>query len=226
MPWRFSVACGACALAALACNDELVEVVPKDVCYSEMRWIGGERGSEEMYPGRDCVGCHLENDGPQLALGGTLYPYVIRRQDVLFAAQSGEDCFGIEGITINIEDASGQRFDVVTNRAGNFFIEGNPADFAKPYQVWLENFQKTADGITLPNRVPMPVYPSYGGCARCHDPNAPPLDPDVDSSDPSDPNFRSLSPFVGLPGYYEPENYPTLTVQQELEAIARAKGVP
>ncbi len=212
-------------MALLACNDELTELVPKDVCYSEMRWIGGKRGSEEMYPGRDCVGCHLENDGPQLVLGGTLYPYVISRKDVLSAAQSGEDCFGIEGITINIEDASGQRFDVVTNRAGNFFIEGNPADLAKPYQVWLENFQKTGEGVTVPNRVPMPVEPYYGGCGRCHDPSAPPLDPSRESSDPRDPSFRSLSTFIGLTGYYEPENYPVLTVQAELEAIARAKGV-
>jgi hypothetical protein len=71
--------------------------------------------------------------------------------------------------------------------------------------------------------MPFAVY--YGGCARCHDPKAPALDPEVDSPDFEATNFRSLSTFVGLPGYFEPENYPVLSVQQELEAIARSKGV-
>ena len=213
------------ALAAFACNDELSEAVPKDVCYSERRWIGGKRGSEEMYPGEDCVGCHRKNDGPQLVLGGTLYPYVIGRKDVLSAAQSGEHCFGIEGVTITIEEATGQSFEVVTNRAGNFFVEGNPADFVRPFEVWIENFQKTADGSTVRNRVPMPIPIYYGGCGRCHDPGAPELDPEVDSTDARDANFRSLGTFVGLPGYYEPENYDVLTVEDELRQIARAKGV-
>src|SRR5688572_14106788 len=105
--------CGS-VLAVCACNDETSEVVPKDVCYSERRWIGGKRGSEEMYPGEDCVGCHLENDGPQLMLGGTLYPYVFRRDqaNVFAAAQSGEHCYGIEGITITIQDGAGDTFEV------------------------------------------------------------------------------------------------------------------
>jgi hypothetical protein len=214
-------------MALLACNDELAEVVPKDVCYSELRWIGGERGSEEMYPGRDCVGCHLENDGPQFVLGGTLYPYVFSRDETykLDAAQSGEDCFGIEGITISIEDGEGQVFDVVTNRAGNFFVEGNPADFAKPFTVRIENFQKSPDGTPVTTLAQMGIGVYYGGCARCHDRSGPPFDPEIDSLNPSDPNYRLPETSIGLPGYYEPENYPVLTVQAELEAIARAKGV-
>ena len=74
MPRWFAALClGGSALLAFACNDETVEVVPKDVCYSEMRWVGEKRGSPEMFPGRDCVGCHIDNDGPPLALGGTVF---------------------------------------------------------------------------------------------------------------------------------------------------------
>lgn len=213
------------AWAALACNDELVEVVPRDVCYSETRWIGGKRGSEEMYPGEDCVGCHLENDGPELALGGTVYPYVIRENDVLRAAQSGEHCFGVEGITVTIEDADGLRLDLVTNRAGNFFVEGSPRDLAKPYTVRIEGFQRTADGAPVESVARMPIAVNYGGCARCHDPNARPFDPSVDSTDPRAPNFRTPVTFVGLPGYYEPENYGSMTVEDELRALAAERGV-
>lgn len=214
-------------LVATGCNDELSEVVPKDVCYSERRWIGGKRGSEEMYPGGDCVGCHLDNDGPQLVLGGTLYPYVFPEGEshILDAAQSGEHCYGVEGISITIEDGAGQIFEVVTNRAGNFFVEGNPADFAKPFTARIDNFQKTADGAPVAGGASMRTPVFYGGCAHCHDPRNLPFDPAIHSLDPADGNYRIPKPAVGLPGYYEPENYPTLTVEAELREIARSKGI-
>lgn len=223
MPRLLVGLCAGSALVAFACNDELVETVPKDVCYSEMRWIGGKRGSPEMYPGEDCVGCHLENDGPQLALGGTLYPYVIVQNDVLAAAQSGVNCFGVEGITVTIEDDEGQSFEVVTNRAGNFYVEGNPDDFAKPFTVSIEGYQKNADGTLSGQRAQMFTRPSYGGCAHCHNPNAAPLDPEVDPMDMGDPDYRAIVTSIGLPGY-APDGLGTTTVQAELEAIACEKS--
>src|SRR5688572_27498314 len=92
---------------ALACNDVTTEQVSKDICHSETRWVGGKRGSEEMYPGRDCVGCHIENDGPQLVLGGTIYPYLISDRELYAELQTGTDCFGLEGVTVRITDNSG-----------------------------------------------------------------------------------------------------------------------
>ena len=70
--WSAALCLTAWASVSFGCHDELVEEVTKDVCYSEMRWIGEKRGSPEMYPGRDCVGCHLDNDGPPLSIGGTI----------------------------------------------------------------------------------------------------------------------------------------------------------
>ena len=191
---------GICAFIMFACNDELVEEVTKDVCYSEHRWIGGKRGSPEMYPGRDCVGCHLDNDGPPLAIGGTLYAYVLSSPDVL-AAQSGEDCFGEPGRLITITDAEGQVFELTTNRAGNFYVEGNPDDFAKPFNAEIRDWVN-GEGQLSTN--PMATAPMYGGCARCHDPNVPlagsPESEYEYTVDPPDAEYRNGTARIGLPG--------------------------
>jgi mono/diheme cytochrome c family protein len=203
----------------LACNDETVEVVDKTVCYSEKRWVGEKRGSPEMFPGRDCVGCHIENDGPPLALGGTLYAYVVGQEQSL-QLQTGTDCFGIEGITITIEDADGQIFDVTTNRAGNFYVEGNPDDFAKPFSVVIDGWGVRADGSA--QRTPMGTRPVYGGCAGCHDPTLPP-GPNDPNLTPLDPDYRVGQVRIGLPGYSA--NGPgTPTVVEELQALIEGDG--
>jgi hypothetical protein len=216
--WFVALFLGGSALLAFACNDETVEVVPKDVCYSEMRWVGEKRGSPEMYPGRDCVGCHIDNDGPPLALGGTVYPYVVGN-DVALASQSGEDCFGKEGVRVQITDLDGQTVETVTNRAGNFFIEGNPDDFEKPFNVqlvWIDD----ADGTE--KTTPMFTAPSYGGCGRCHNPSAeafpPPGEMDVEFG--ADELVRPTAR-IGLPNY-GPGADGYQTVGDELEAMAEA----
>ena len=50
--WFLALSFGGSVLAAFGCNDETVEIVDKEVCYSEMRWVGEKRGSPEMFPGR------------------------------------------------------------------------------------------------------------------------------------------------------------------------------
>jgi mono/diheme cytochrome c family protein len=164
--WFLALSSGLGVAAGLACNDDTTEVVDKTVCYSEMRWVGEKRGSPEMFPGRDCVGCHIDNDGPPLAVGGTIYPYVLGQGAPGLTRQTGTDCFGLEGVNITIEDADGQAFELVTNRAGNFYIEGNPDDFAKPFNAVVY----WTDGTGAPKMNPMSTTPSYGGCANCHNP--------------------------------------------------------
>jgi hypothetical protein len=211
--WLVALTLGGSVIAAFACNDDTTEVVSKDVCYSELRWVGGKRGSPEMFPGRDCVGCHIDNDGPQFAVGGTLYPYVMS-PDQSAELQTGTDCFGKEGTTITIEDADGQIFNVTTNRAGNFYIEGNPDDFKKPFRVTIDGWALNAAGQPLTSS--MTTGPLYGGCARCHNPEVPP-NPNYDIN-PSDPEYRNGQPRIGLPGY-SPDGPGTPTVVDELEAI-------
>ena len=164
-----------------------------------------------MDPGRDCVGCHLDNDGPPLAVGGTIYPYIIDRPEI-FQLQTGEDCFGLEGVLVRIEDATGQLFEVTTNRAGNFFVEGNPNDFAKPFRVQLEM------GNIKP---PMSTQPMYGGCARCHNPSTPKAVDVGLTYDflPTDAEYRNGTARIGIGGY-SPDGPGTPTVEQELRDLA------
>ena len=156
----------------IACNDETVEDVPQDVCVSGKRWIGGRRGSEEMYPGRDCVGCHLENDGPQLIAGGTIYGFGQGRAGETVAMTLGQpqsvDCFGLEGVTVTVIGADKERFETVTNRAGNFYFEGRSSELAKPYTVELLYPVPGSDQPAKPSMIG--TQPSYGGCGRCHNP--------------------------------------------------------
>jgi hypothetical protein len=205
--WLVALFLGGSALSAFACNDETVEVVQKDVCYSEMRWVGEKRGSPEMFPGRDCVGCHIDNDGPPLALGGTVYPYILLGEEAT-ALQTGTDCFGLEGVTVRVIDGEGQELEVVTNRAGNFFVEGNPDEFAKPFQVQLEF------GDIRPQMFASPVY---GGCARCHNPaNEGPGD--VYTPLPPDADYVMNTARIGVGGY-RPDGDEGPTVEEELRAL-------
>jgi hypothetical protein len=213
--WLVALIISGAFVGAFACNDETTEVVSKDVCYSEMRWVGEKRGSPEMFPGRDCVGCHIDNDGPPLAIGGTLYPYVMSSEDAA-VLQTGTDCFGIEGITLTITDADGQPFDVTTNRAGNFFVEGNPDDFAKPFSVVIDGWGVRANG--QPQVSQMATQPMYGGCGRCHNPAVPPAAGEDYTTTPPDAEYINGTARIGLPGY-SVGGPGTPTVVDELETL-------
>jgi hypothetical protein len=165
------------ATIVFACNDELTQEVPEDVCMSMgpnysvrpgTQWIGGRRASPEMYPGRDCVGCHLDNDGPELMFGGTVYPYEQRLdfgRNATRTPPTGDDCFGLEGVTVTVTGGDGQEYVTTTNAAGNFFLEGKASDLKKPYSVQI-SYQP--DFQDPPNAPPMGEQPFYGGCGRCH----------------------------------------------------------
>lgn len=208
------------SVLAFACNDETIEEVDKEVCYSGMRWVGEKRGSPEMFPGRDCVGCHLDNDGPPLAVGGTVYPYVLG-PPTIFDAQLGEDCFGVEGVAVTIEDADGQILELTTNRAGNFFVEGNPDDFAKPFNVKID-WVNGIDGLVKTNT--MFTAPSYGGCGRCHNPNAEAFPPSgVDRNSVSPDLLVVPQPRIGRVGY-APGADGFDSIEDELKSFAEANA--
>lgn len=157
---------GLTGYGSAGCNDELMEEVPTDVCASGKRWAGDFTGNEEMYPGSDCVTCHRTVDGPPLMVAGTVYG----TPDPEGARTTAPGCYGVEGARVTITTADGATLEATTNRAGNFYFEGDWQALPTPYSVEVE--------YTLPNgrltRQAMATLPSYGGCGRCHDPAATP----------------------------------------------------
>jgi hypothetical protein len=154
---------GAALACAAACNDELVENVSPEVCASGKRWVGDVTGSEEMYPGQDCVSCHRAVDGPAFFAAGTVYGL----PDPEGARTTGPLCFGVPDARVTITGADGVVFQTHTNRAGNFYFEGRDDALAKPFSVEVDYTR--SDGRA--SRQSMATLPSYGGCAHCHDPN-------------------------------------------------------
>lgn len=136
----------------------LVHAVDADTCRSGLRWMGGTRASAEMRPGSDCVGCHRDAGARPLLIGGTVYTLPNNE-----GPQPLDDCFGLEGIELVIRDSAGREFSTLTNRAGNFYIEGTESDLTLPYSASL---RWTLDGRDT--TTPMFSTPAYGGCARCH----------------------------------------------------------
>ncbi|HTV17407.1 MAG TPA: hypothetical protein VMG12_02015 [Polyangiaceae bacterium] len=158
---------GVVAMAALvgaACNDELVEEVPNSVCASGKRWVGEFTPNEEMYPGQDCVGCHLTLDGPPLMAAGTVYGLPDRDGP----RTSVPTCFGVEGVQVTITGTEGTVLQTRTNRAGNFYFEGDPNAMPAPFTVQLDYALPNGRATTQT----MTTQPSYGGCARCHNPTS------------------------------------------------------
>lgn len=154
-----------CAASALwACSEDLVDDTSPEICYSQKRWIGGVTGSEEMFPGGDCVGCHRIFDGPEFMAAGTVYGVF----DPDGALTTRNECFGVEGALVTITAADGQVLQTRTNRAGNFYFEGREAALAAPFKVVVQYEQDNGDVSVQP----MNSSPSYGGCARCHTPGA------------------------------------------------------
>ncbi len=154
----------ASALALLGGCDTLTENrTPEATCVTGTWWVGGDTGHEEMHPGRDCVGCHRRNDGPPLALGGTVFP----------VEGQAENCYGAEGVTVEVTDANGVQHLLVTNAAGNFFLEGDESVIAKPYSVRLIAGLAPPGVAPTPGvpetPIPMGTKPMTGDCGFCHE---------------------------------------------------------
>lgn len=148
---------------ALGCADLSEKSTPTPQCVSGEHWVGGDIGHPEMHPGRNCLGCHEDHDGPPLVLGGTVY--ALGGQE--------DDCFGVEGVKVRITSTvTGEVLELETNRAGNFYVEGDGSTFAKPFQVQIEGW----DALGNPTGpIQMATQPETGDCAQCHNDQVPDL---------------------------------------------------
>lgn len=197
--WYLFLAAIVLPAIAFACNDETIQEVDQSVCFSGKQWIGGKRGDPRMYPGRDCVGCHLDNDGPELMLGGTVYPFVEApyQAEKFKQEQTGKDCFGIEGVQVSITGGDGQTFEVTTNESGNFFVEGKATDLKKPFKAKVTYTDPETGRVTEGQ---MGTPPTYGGCGRCHNPDAQRFTPNLEAGDTEDMAVTPAGAWIGIPG--------------------------
>lgn len=82
-------------------------------CTSGARWKLGDQRSPLMYPGRACNACHESRiDTPRFSIAGTVYP----------TGHEPDNCNGAIGATVEVTDAAGTVFSMVSNDAGNFML--------------------------------------------------------------------------------------------------------
>lgn len=134
----------AVALASAgACQSEIADV-PESECASGRKWVGGNQGSSRMHPGRNCKECH------DFKVAGTVYPEG--------GLHDADDCLGIEGVSVLVEDATGRMVSLETNEAGNFYLgRGNSMEF--PLRLRAEQGDALRE---------MTMAAETGACASCH----------------------------------------------------------
>jgi len=93
-----------------------------------------------------------------LLIGGTVYPTGGLQEPLPL-----DGCYGLEGVEVIVTDIEGRERSTVTNRAGNFYFEGEESELSMPYATTL---RWSLDGEEVPTA--MFTMPYYGGCARCH----------------------------------------------------------
>jgi hypothetical protein len=147
------------ALSSGRSRAALMQSVETETCETGMRWVGSDTPSAEMRPGSGCVGCHEETGARPLLIGGTVYPTWGGVQ----APLPLDGCYGLEGIEVVVTDFEGRERSTVTNRAGNFYFEGEESELPMPYAATLRWSQSDVQVATR-----MFTMPTYGGCARCH----------------------------------------------------------
>ena len=136
--WLVVVALAACE------GGPSVQDVPASECASGKKWTGGDAESPLMRPGHDCDGCHRrEGEGPRFAAAGTVYA----------EPDEPNDCLGVEGVDVEITDASGMVWLLETNEAGNFWLSASAGPIEAPYTVRvldgdLERVKATEQTVT------------------------------------------------------------------------------
>ncbi|NJK32702.1 MAG: hypothetical protein HC927_09985 [Deltaproteobacteria bacterium] len=114
-------------------DDEVADDgAPNEMCLSGVEWVGGEQESPRMHPGNDCLDCHQSRgEAEDVVLAGTVYG----------AMNEADDCFGVEGVRVQITDSQAHVFELVSNSAGNFVLEfeGEPGqvELVPPYSAKL-----------------------------------------------------------------------------------------
>ena len=138
-----------------------------ETCTSGVTWAGGEEDWGQypkvgMHPGMACIDCHnnpakygLQDNGPGMYIGGTVYP----------TAHEYDQCLGVDGyseqVTVEVTDVNGQVVSLQANETGNFFLRKGPGVPAIVYPV-------TAKVVSPKGTRAMSKAVSTGDCNSCH----------------------------------------------------------
>lgn len=119
----------ACAPEGEEGEDDVGEVsAPTEECLSGTEWVGANTESPLMHPGLDCLGCHGDlGVEEEVVLGGTVFEGFTER----------DECYGVEGVTVQITDSTNTVFELTSNASGNFFLELENGAITPPYSAKL-----------------------------------------------------------------------------------------
>ena len=124
-------------------------------CTSMDTWTLGTRGSADMEPGMACIACHRKLRGPDLFIGGTVFP----------SAHEPDACNGTlpddpNGATVLITGADGHMLPLdVSSTSGNFYQATRFGTVKLPYTAKVV-FQGRERIMNSPQTV--------GDCNSCH----------------------------------------------------------
>jgi hypothetical protein len=141
-----------CAALLTGCGDGGPSTAPADNlanCTSGLVWTGGNRESPEMNPGMACIQCHSSEDGPRLAIAGTLYP-TAHEPNLCNGTDVGKDA------RVVITGSDGRQVTLSPNEAGNFYSE---APISLPYQAKV---------LFMGRERAMAMKQASGDCNSCH----------------------------------------------------------
>ncbi|MEI6387881.1 MAG: hypothetical protein WCQ50_14705 [Spirochaetota bacterium] len=115
---------------------------------SGLKWTGGNRESQYMNPGLDCIACHSKGEGPRYSIAGTVYTNLDEK----------DLDFGVEGASVVITDSKGTVFTYKTNKAGNFMSKRSD----------VPAFPITAKVVFNGKEKAMATPQRTGDCMMCH----------------------------------------------------------
>jgi hypothetical protein len=134
----------AVAAGLLGCGPDLG--VPPAVCSTT---AVGASHSPEMEPGGDCIGCHGSGEGPSFVAAGT----------VMAALHDDTNCSGVAGVTVRLTGVDGVQIDLLTNRTGNFYLDGRASQLKLPFSAQVISGGKSNAMLTAQSNT---------NCASCH----------------------------------------------------------
>lgn len=119
-------------------------------CLSGVSWVGGETETPRMHPGRDCLGCHADvGEAQEVILAGTVYE----------GPNQIDDCYGVEGVTVQITDSTNKVIELTSNSTGNFVLFSESGSITPPYSAKL---------IYEGRERPMAAMQTELSCNSCH----------------------------------------------------------